>query len=390
MIGRAIGRLAMGIAAALVSGVSSLGGQVPTKLGQLPSVAPVVLPPAISVYAKCLRPDVAQSRAAISAALSAPLKPGAAPADVVEPQREVAGCTYYKVSLASTMTVEDTEDPRVTSTIRGSGSITFGLAPDDAEAGYDFTSGVQDLTAPIYWEKGSARITRPDCIVNTVELPYTPFAFWLGVTTSGSQKIGVRISPADMDLHSTATRCKDPLGRWHDLAPAQEAIFTPAWIKLHGEGKNAAPQTADQQAVNQTLDNIVKAGPKPGAKIKPSSAYAMPALPSGLSPTGTMAMDPAKLQAMQDYMVKHPNATPAEMMKMMAGAVPNLGQQLAAAEDNFMFTEPGECRTPVSTSKTICVLPSAAVTMKDRTGYGTIKKITEQTTITIEKVGPPL
>ncbi len=88
-------------------------------------------------------------------------------------------------------------------------------------------------------------------------------------------------------------------------------------------------------------------------------------------------------------MVKHPNATPAEMMTMMAGAVPNLGQQLAAAEDNFMFTEPGECRTPVNTSKTICVLPSAAVTMKDRTGYGTTKKITEQTTITIEKVGPP-
>ncbi len=99
-----------------------------------------------------------------------------------------------------------------------------------------------------------------------------------------------------MDLHWIATRCKDPLGRWHDLGPAQEAIFTPAWIKLHGDGKHAAPQTADQQAVNRTLDNIVKAGPNPGAKVKPNAAYAMPARPSGLSPSGAMAMDPAKFQ----------------------------------------------------------------------------------------------
>ncbi len=49
MIGRAIVRLCIGIAAALVSGVSPLGGQVPTQLGQFPSVPPVALPPAISV-----------------------------------------------------------------------------------------------------------------------------------------------------------------------------------------------------------------------------------------------------------------------------------------------------------------------------------------------------
>ena len=146
-------------------------GQVPAKPGQLPTQAPPALPPAISVHPKCLRPDVKQSTAAITAALAQPGKPGAPPSDPKEVLKETAGCTYYKVSLASTMTIEDTELQGVSSTIAGQGSITFGLAPDNGEAGYDFTSGIQDLTAPIYWTKGSARITRPDCIVTTVELP---------------------------------------------------------------------------------------------------------------------------------------------------------------------------------------------------------------------------
>ncbi len=363
-----------------VTVVSALAGplaawQVPTKAGQLPTQAPVPLPPATSVHPKCLRPDVQQSKAAIQAALAQPSKPGVPPQDVTEVLKETAGCTYYKVTLASTMTIEDTEVPGVSSTISGQGSITFGLAPDDGMAGYDFTSGIQDLAAPFYWTKGSARITRPDCIVTTVELPYTLFSFWLGVTSSPTRKLGVRIAPAGDELHSIATRCKDPLGRWHDLPNGRESIFNPAWIKMHGEGKNTVAPTADQQALTDFTNGLGKAGPKPGAKM-----------PTLSSPTG--AMDLGKLQAMQDYMAKHPNATPAEMMKQMAGVVPNLDQQLAAAEDNFMFTAPGECAA-VNAVKTVCSLPGTPVTMKDRTGYGTIKKITEQTTITIEKVSPP-
>ncbi len=350
-------------------------GQVPAKPGQLPTQAPPALPPAISVHPKCLRPDVKQSTAAITAALAQPGKPGAPPSDPKEVLKETAGCTYYKVSLASTMTIEDTELQGVSSTIAGQGSITFGLAPDNGEAGYDFTSGIQDLTAPIYWTKGSARITRPDCIVTTVELPYTLFSFWLGITSSPTPKLGVSITPAGNELHSIATRCKDPLGRWRDLPDSHESIFVPAWIKMHGEGKNAVAPSANQQAAIDMSNNLGKPGAKLGAK--------MPAMPS---PAG--AMDLAKLQAMQDYMAKNPNATPAEMMKQMAGVVPNLDQQLDAAEDNFMFTAPGECAA-VNAVKTVCSLPSAPVTMKDRTGYGTIKKITEQTTVTIEKVSPP-
>jgi hypothetical protein len=98
-------------------------------------------------------------------------------------------------------------------------------------------------------------------------------------------------------------------------------------------------------------------------------------------------MDPAKLQAMQDYLAKNPNASPAEMMKMMEGVAPGLDQQLAAAEDNFMFTAPGDCAA-VNASKTVCTLAGPPMTT-DRTGYGTIKRITERTTITIEKVAPP-
>src|SRR6185295_19424195 len=104
--------------------------------------------------------------------------------------------TYYKVTLESTITIADDETPGVTSKISGKGSVTFGLGPDNAMAGYDFTSGVQELTAPIYWDKGSALITRPDCIVTTVEVPYTLFAFWLGVTSAPDLKLGVKISPA--------------------------------------------------------------------------------------------------------------------------------------------------------------------------------------------------
>ena len=363
------------LAATMALGGPLAARQVPTRPSQYSVQGPVPLPPATSVHPKCLRPDVRQAKEGLRIALAQPRKPGEAPPEVAEPMQEVAGCTFYKVTLESTMLVEDTEVPGVSSTISGRGSITFGLAPDDAMAGYDFTSGVQDLTAPIYWTKGSARITRPDCIVTTVELPYTLFSFWLGVTSSPTLKLGVRITPDGDELHSIATRCQDPLGRWHDLPNGQETIFTPAWIKLHGEGKNSVAPAADQQAMVDLTNRLGKAGPKPGAKM-----------PTVSSPTG--AMDMGKLQAMQDYITKHPNATPAEMMKQMAGVVPNLDQQLTAAEDNFMFTAPGECAA-VNAVKTVCGLPGTPVTMKDRTGYGTIKKITEQTTITIEKVSPP-
>ena len=328
----------------------------------------------------CLRPDVAKN----AQLLKNEVAKGAAAKDIVEVQKAVAGCTYYQVTLVTKITVEDTEVAGVTSTISGKGSITFGLAPDDAMAGYDFTSGVQDLTAPIYWERGSALITKPDCIVTTVELPYTLFSFWLGVTSSPTLKVWVRISP-EMDLHSIATRCKDPFGKWHTLPPSQEAIFAPAWIKLHGEGKSSVAPGADQQAITKFTDDVVKTGPKPGGKVQPNKAYTTPPLPTVSSPTG--ALDLGKLQAMQDYMAKNPNATPAEMMTQMAGVVPNLDQQLAAAEDNFMFTAPGECAA-VNPTKTVCALPSTPVTV-DRLGYGTIKTITERTTITIEKVAPP-
>lgn len=328
----------------------------------------------------CLRPDAAKNAKLVKDAIA-----NKTAGDPVEVLRPVAGCTYYQVTLVSKLSIEDTEVIGVTSTISGKGTITFGLAPDDAMAGYDFTSGVQDLTAPVYWDRGSALITRPDCIVTTVELPYTLFAFWLGVTSSPTLKVGVRVTPADQDLHSIATRCKDPLGRWRDLPPAKEAIFAPAWTKLHGEGKSAVAPSADQQALTAFADDVVKGGRAPKSKLKPNQPNRTPPLPKLSSPTG--ALDPAKLQAMQDYLAKNPNATPAEMMKMMDGVVPDLDQQLAAAEDNFMFTAPGDCAA-VNATKTVCTLSGPPVTT-DRLGYGTIKRITERTTITIEKVAPP-
>lgn len=355
--------------------------QVPVKPSQMPALAPQTpIGPPQSVHG-CLRPDVSKNVANLKAAMAKPGTAGEAGQEVAEVMKPVAGCTYYKVTLVSKMTVEDTEIQGVTSTISGQGSITFGLAPDDAMAGYDFTSGVQDLTAPMYWTRGSALITRPGCIVTTVELPYTPFAFWLGVTQSPTLKVGVRITPDGADLHNIATRCKDPMGKWHDLPPSQEAIFSPAWTRLHGEGKSAAPQTADQREMTRYTNDLGKGK--------------NPAPPKVSSPTGDaidmqklMAMDPNKLAAMAGNL--NPN-NPADMAKLgdlMKGIVPNADQQLAAALDNFMFTAPGDCAA-VNTVKIVCSLPGRPVTMKDRLGYGTIKTLTEQTTITIEKVSPP-
>lgn len=301
-----------------------------------------------------------------------------------EVQKQVAGCVYYKVTLVSKMTIEDTQNPGVSSSISGQGSITFGLTPDAQDAKYDFTSGTQDLTAPFYWNRGSALITKPGCIVTTVELPYTPFDFWLGVTNSPELKLGVRISPADQDLHNIATRCKDPMGKWHDLPPMKEAIFAPAWIRMHGEGRLAAPQSADQKELIRYTNEM-----GPGKN---------PAPPKVSTPTGdvinmekVMAMNPADLEKMAAGLDPSKPADMAKLQKLMSGVtgvVPNADARLAAAQDNFMFFAPGDCAA-VNASKIVCTLPSTPKTMPDRLGYGTIKQITESTTITIEKVRTP-
>jgi hypothetical protein len=329
----------------------------------------------------CLRTDMAATAAQVKSALDEAKKPGTTPAEVDEVQKKVAGCVYYKVTLASKMTIEDTENPDVTSTISGKGSITFGLAPDNTGAGYDFTSGEQDLNAPFYWNRGSALITRAGCIVTTVELPYTPFAFWLGVTNSPTLKVGVRISPADQDLHNIATRCKDPLGKWHDLPPSKEPIFTPAWIRIHGEGKLAPPQTADQKAMTKYTNELGKGkNPAPPKLSSPTG--------DGLDMQKLMALDPQKLAAMAENMDPNKPGDMAKLTNLMKGVVPDADKRLAAAQDNFMFFAPGDC-APVNAVKIICTLPTAPKTMPDRLGYGTFKKITESTTITIEKVAAP-
>lgn len=343
------------------------------------------IPPPKSIHPECYRPDVEQNKTLIQKALATGEEVD--PKDQERARKKMAGCTFYQITLVSTVTIEDTEVPGVSSKISGQGSITLGLAPDNAMAGYDFTSGVEDLTAPIYWTKGSALITRPDCIVTTVELPYTMFAFWLGVTSSGTSKVGVRITPDGNELHNIATRCKDPMGRWHSGPPGEkQSIFSPAWIVLHGEGKNTIGPTEDQREMNRFQDDLAKAGPKPGDKPKPNKAYPTPAPPKVSSPTGSL--DLGKLQAMQDYMAKNPGASPAELMEQMKGVVPNLDQQLEAALDNFMFFAPGDCEA-VNAIKWICRLPSTPVTMKNRMGFGTIKRIAERTVITIEKVSTP-
>ncbi len=293
----------------------------------------------------------------------------------------MAGCVFYRVTLSSTITVEDTEVPGVTSTIKGHGSITFGLAPDNTGSGYDFTSGVRDLTAPIRWDASSVKITRPKCEVTPRPLDYTLFAFWLGVTHSPLPKVGVRISPDGDELHPIETRCKDELGRWHNGLPGKEAIFSPAWIKLHGEGKVAAPQSADQKEMIKATNALGKSG--------------TPAPPKLSSPTGDaidmgklMAMDPEKLAAMAQNLNPNNPADMAKLGQLMNGVVPGAKGQLAAALDNFMFTDPGECITDVSATRTVCTISHNARKMKDRMGYGTIKAITERTTITIDKLPP--
>lgn len=321
-----------------------LMAQVPARPSQYPVQAPVPLPPPTKVHAECYRPDVARNTALIQQALASGTD--VSQTDQDNARVKTAGCTYYKITLASTIRIEDTEVQGVTSIITGHGDITLGLAPDNADAGYDFTSGVDDLTAPISWQKGSALITKPNCIVTTVEAPYTMFAFWLGVTHASSTRVGVRISPAGDELHNIATRCKDPMGRWHSGMPGElQAIFTPAWIALHGEGTQAGPATV-------------------------------------------AAVSGADVTNIQAYLAKNPNPSPTQIMSMMQGVVPGLDQQLAAAEDNFLFTTPGEC-TPTNPDTYVCRLPTKPVTMKNRLGFGTIKKITETTVITIQKVSAP-
>jgi hypothetical protein len=364
-------RITLMLFAAVALSPSLYARQVPTTPGQVP------IGPPQSQHG-CLRPDVALAAAQIKSALGESKKSGTNPVDVEPVQKDVAGCTYYKVSLATKMTIEDTELAGVSSTIKGQGSITFGLAPGSGGSDYDFDSGVDDLTAPIYWERGSALITKPDCIVTTVELPHTLFGFWLGVRASG---IGVRITPAGDELHDLATRCKDPMGKWHDLPPSKEAILTPAWIRMHGEGRLKGPQTADQKALIKYSNQVGKGNAAP---------------PKVSSPTGgaidmqkLMAMDPAKLAEMAEKMKSGNPADMAQMKQLMEGIVPNADAHLAAARDNFMFSFPGDCTETVNGKRWVCSIggrPAKPVTLPDRLGYGTIKRITEETTITIEKL----
>jgi hypothetical protein len=358
---------------------------MPPGMGQAPIEKPEILDPNPRKDHGCVRTNEAATAAKMKNALDNARKTGGTPEEVEEVQTSVAGCTYYRITLKSTMTIEDTEVPGVTSTISGEGSISFGLTPDDAQTGYDFTTGEQDLSAPIYWDKGSALITRPDCIVTTVELPYTLFDFWLGVTSGPNQKIGVKIAPAGNELHNIATRCKDPLGKWHDLYPAKEAIFSPAWIRLHGEGKLKAPQSADQKALTQYTNDLGKGK--------------TPAPPKVSNPTGdvldmgklmALANDPKKLADLEKLDPDNP-ADMAKLNQLMNGVVPGAQGQLKAAQDNFMFTAPGECTAVKNARDRWQCIPAKsgiAVTMPDRLGYGTIKKLTESTVITVTKLPP--
>lgn len=350
--------------------------QVPPGLGQVPVQPPTVLDPNPKKDHGCLRPAVATNIAQVKSALAEAKKTGGTPVEVEEVQRKVSGCVYYTVTLDSKLQIEDRENPGVTSTISGRGSITFGLAPDVSEPDYDFTSGVQDLTAPIEWTPGSAEITRPKCEVTITPLPYTLFAFWLGVKDS---RVSVRITPGGDELHPIETKCKDELGRWSKRVAGKESIFAPAWIKLHGEGNIAAPQTADQKEMIKATNALGKGG--------------SPAPPKLSSPTGDvidmnklMAMDPAKLAAMAENLNPNNPADMAKLSKLMNGVVPNAGQQLKAARDNFMF----DC-APMKTvaNKWECRIAHDRKPTTDRTGYGTLKAISEQTVITIEKVKTP-
>ena len=305
--------------------------------------------PLQSVHSDCLRTDVEKTTELLRKAMEK-----TPPEEVAEVQKRVAGCIYYQITLQSKVSVLDNEVPGVSSTIMGAGSITFGLAPDVSEPGYALTSGTRDLTAPIYWAQESALITRPNCEVATVVVPYTGFAFWLGVTSTPAPRVAVRIVPDDSDLHAISTRCKDPLGRWTPAIPGRETIFSPAWIKLHGQGEATA--TASPPPAAMDLGNIA-------------------------------AMDPARIQAMAEKMKANPTDM-TDLMKLMKQVVPNADQLLEAARNNFMFKAPGRwCVTnPVLVAR--CTV-SDTVKFTDRTGYGTLKTIIESTVITIEKVSPP-
>jgi len=226
------------------------------------------------------------------------------------------------------------------------------------------------------WTDGSADITRPRCEVLVTPLPYTLFAFWLGVKDS---KVGVRITPAGDEAHPTQTRCKDDLGRWSKRVEGKEVIFTPAWIKLHGEGKVAAPVSADQREMIKATNALGKGGtPAPPKLSSPTG--------DGLNMGRLMAMDPAKLAAMAENLNPNNPADMAKLSQLMNGVVPNAEAKLAAALDNFMFDCPA---LPTVASKWECRITANKKPTADRTGYGTLKAISEVTIITIERVSTP-
>ena len=353
--------------------------QIPPGLGQVPTVPPEVLDPNPTKVHGCLRPDAQKNIANIKAAMAQPRKAGETPPEVTEAQKKVAGCAYYRITLESKIQVDDTELPGLSSTISGKGSIVFGLAPDNSRKDYDFTSGIQDLTAPIEWTAGSADITRPKCEVTITPLPYTLFAFWLGVTDTPDSRVGVRITPSGNELHPIEIRCKDDLGRWSKRVPSKESIFAPAWIKLHGEGQIAAPQTADQKAVVAATNSLGKGGtPAPPKLSSPTG--------SGIDMAKLMAMNPADLEAMAAKLNPNDPKDMAKLGALVRSVVPNADAQLAAAQDNFMFSCPA-MKTVANAWQ--CRITQDRKVMADRTGYGTIKAISEETVITIERVNTP-
>ena len=300
----------------------------------------------------CLRPDLEKSREALRKAMESGAN---ADDEVATVQKQIDGCEFYTITFVSTVNVVSDVPTEGSRKITGRGTITFGLTTDVSEPDYELTSGPAELTAPIFWSAAEI-VPGNNCTVSIVALPYTAFAFWLGIKGGADPNVSVQITPSGAEMHPTKKKCPHPAGGRSVEVPGFETIFGPAWIALHGNGGSAAEQPGVQPQAMMDVEKM-----KAAAQNQP-------------------VMDMKKLQEMADR-AKGKDISPAEMMAMMKEVVPDAEQMVEAARNNFMIKMPGDC----AASGGGAVRCSIKRTVRLPDGRGTTQSITESTEITISR-----
>jgi hypothetical protein len=230
---------------------------------------------------ECLRPDTEKITEVMRDKMAAGQKIEEAE---LKFYKKVSGCVPYQVNFVSTLTKVAAG---VTTTITGRGTIVILLASDPGKPDYTLTSGPEDPSVAMAWS--GVTMSGGACSYTITSAPATPFSFWLGLKAGAGGTVDLVVTPSDNDMHQVKIKCPQGSG-----PTMPTAIFSAAWVGLHGEGETVAP---------------------------PPTAAAV-------------NLDMAAL-ALQ---FKDRQPSPEELKALMRKMVPDADAQIAAARDNFMIS----------------------------------------------------